>query len=84
MVSGDKMAAVKSWKMCYLIRDHILSALSVSARCILYLTFLVYLAHLKVLVFLIKNLPEVTKLSFQTDLKLSAGVEMLLMTISSW
>lgn len=42
-----------------------------------------YLAHLKVLVFLIKSLPEVTKLPFHTNLKLSAEVEMLLMTISS-
>lgn len=84
MVSGDKIAHLPGFYSCHLITDHILSALSVSARCVLYLTFLMYLAHLKVLVFLIKNLPEVTKLPFQTDLKLSAGVEMLLMTISSW
>lgn len=83
MVSGDKIAHLSGFYSCHLIRDHILSALSVSARCILCLTFPMYLAHLKVLVFLIKSLPEVTKLPFQTDLKLSAEVEMLLMTISS-
>lgn len=66
----DKIA-VKSWKISSVMKwQHISSLLyliSISAKHTLYLTFLMYLAHLKVIIFLIKKLTKMSFLFISTE-----------------